>query len=78
MKDMFEDMPLTSLIFFSPKIKKWCEENPRHAWALDQLEFSRRDGYYRTLHRCGFLTGAVMDWLWSEAGRIEELSRSHE
>ena len=75
MEDLFDDLPLGSLIVFSPKIKKWQEENPRHAWALDQLEFSRRDRYYRTLHKCGFMTGAVVDWLWSEAGRIESLNR---
>lgn len=75
MEDLFDDMPLTSLLFFSPKIKEWIAEYPRHAWCLGQLEFTRRNQYYRTIHRCGFLTGALMDWLWSEAARIEELGR---
>lgn len=74
--NLHEDMSLEGLLFFSPEIKAWQAKNPRHAWALDQQDYSTRNDYYRTIAKFGYVPGAVMEWLWNEAARIEESNRN--
>lgn len=57
--------------------KKWREEFPRHAWALDQMKNVRPVyiSYIEAIRATGKLGDRFMNCLWDRADALEKKAR---